>query len=298
MKNPEASFTVDGVLGICGGLSAFLGFAPANILRQVSFADVLNEETGEGYQRPYNRQHSLDFRKYIAFPKASTVPLVFNLRSESGDNWSVEPLDSGRARLHLSLSRPSLAQVDCQHRLGELSDLSTSLAFMAFVGLDVRTEMAVFNIINTKARGLSSSLTDYHESSLLDDLASAAPHLYMARQLNEKPDSPWYRLVRYGGETTSGLRRRTSLRMLQKSIDRFLKRTQGQQLGTIQDKCGIVQAYWQAVRRSFPKEWADPRRHLLTKGIGLYSMMLLLGDFVAGQPLDALDERYFFRRLQ
>ena len=66
--------------------------------------------------------------------------------------------------------------------------------------------MALFNIINSRAKGLSSSLTDYHESNLLSDLAKEAPHLFIARRLNEDPDLPWYRLIRYGGERTSGLR--------------------------------------------------------------------------------------------
>jgi hypothetical protein len=33
------------------GREVFLGFAPANILHSLSFADVLDEDTGRGYQR-------------------------------------------------------------------------------------------------------------------------------------------------------------------------------------------------------------------------------------------------------
>ena len=51
-----------------------------------------------------------------------------------------------------------MAQVDCQHRLGHLSDLPIMLPFMCFIGLTEREEMEVFNVINSKAKGLSTSL--------------------------------------------------------------------------------------------------------------------------------------------
>jgi DNA sulfur modification protein DndB len=68
----------------------------------------------------------------------------------------------------------ALVQVDCQHRLGYLSDVDVSLPFMTFLGLDEREEMEIFSVINSKARGLSNSLLDYHEASLAGDLAGHA----------------------------------------------------------------------------------------------------------------------------
>ena len=59
--------------------------------------------------------------------------------------------------------------MDCQHRLGALGDSDVSLAFMSYIGLSLREEMALFTIINSKAKGLSSSLTDFHESNLIND---------------------------------------------------------------------------------------------------------------------------------
>jgi len=54
-----------GIVGVCGRRKVFMGFAPANLLHSLSFADVLNEDTGEGYQRKFSQKHSLDFRRYI-----------------------------------------------------------------------------------------------------------------------------------------------------------------------------------------------------------------------------------------
>src|SRR5438477_466418 len=65
------------------GREVFLGFAPANLLYSLSFADVLDEDTGRGYQRRFNPAHSLDFRKYIQQDKSSTIPLTFNARERT-----------------------------------------------------------------------------------------------------------------------------------------------------------------------------------------------------------------------
>lgn len=271
----------------------FLGIAPANLLGQLSFSDVLDEDSGEGYQRPYNRTHSLDFRSYILRPGSSTPPLIFNLRDEFQDQWRLERGNGTFARLVLSVDAKCLVQVDCQHRLGELGDSEISLAFMAYIGLSLRQEMAIFNVINSKAKGLSSSLTDYHESKLLDDLSAEAPHLYIGRRLNEDPVSPWYKMIRYGGENISGPKRRASLRMMQKTVATFFAMTRGQHLGNIEDRYKLVLNFWIAVKETFESEWADHRHHLLTKGVGLYSLMPLLGDIVKKNPSASFTKDFF-----
>jgi len=290
--------SIRGQIGYCGSIEAFLGFAPAELLYRLSFADVLNEETGEGYQRPRNIAHSVSFKHYITQPKTSTITLTFNLRRELSSNWRVQRKEDGRGVLCLKNGTRSLAQVDCQHRLGELQNSDIPLAFMAFIGLDLRAEMALFNVINSKAKGLSSSLTDYHESNLLNDLANEAPHLYIARKLNEDPNSPWHRMIRYGGETNSGLKRRTSLRMMQKSIQRFLRQSYPSALDRVEENYELIRIFWKAVENTFSEDWKNPRHSLLTKGVGLYSLMLLLSDLVKNSEEKVSSEAYFGCKLR
>ena len=64
-KNMPSEIKIKGIQGLSGGVNTFIGYAPANLLYQFSFADVLNEDTGQGYQRRFNDRHSLDFRQYI-----------------------------------------------------------------------------------------------------------------------------------------------------------------------------------------------------------------------------------------
>src|SRR5207302_8521012 len=81
---------ITGQIGASANKKVFLGFAPANLLYNLSFADVLDEDTGRGYQRRLNRQHSLDFRKYIQQENSSTIPLTFNLRPRSDHAWRIQ----------------------------------------------------------------------------------------------------------------------------------------------------------------------------------------------------------------
>ena len=272
--------SISGIIGRSGDLPVFIGFEKASTLISLSFPDILNEDSGEGYQRPYSKSHSLDFKHYIIRSGSSTPPLTFNLRNEHADYWRIENGEGNGATLVILSGVKCLAQVDCQHRLGELAGIDIQLAFMTYIGLDLRQEMAIFNVINSKAKGLSSSLTDYHESKLLNDLAFEAPHLFISRRLNEDPVSPWYRLIRYGGETTSGLKRRTSFRMMQKTVQVFLNQTKACLNVSLEEKHQIVMNFWTAVKRTFPEEWKEHRNNLITKGVGLYGLMQLMGDFV------------------
>ncbi|SRR6266702_442041 len=270
-----------GVQGYSGHRRVVLGFAPASLLASISLADVLDEATGRGYQRRFSEDHSLDFRRYIQKAGSATIPLTFNLRPRDDGAWLVR---ARGARVELLIAReagPILSQVDCQHRLGHLRDLDISLPFLVFLGLNQREELEIFNIINSKAKGLSSSLLDYHESRLANDLASEKPELFIALHLNESPDSPWYKLLDLGGNVTSGLKRRASLRTMQKAVKRFLAATGILEVETPQAVASLVEEYWVAVSTVLASDWALPRNHFLTKGIGVYALMGILADLWA-----------------
>ena len=150
--------TIDGLLGQSAQLTVFIGFAAASLLHSLSFADVLDEETGRGYQRRFNPQHSLDFRRYIQRTSSTTIPLTFNLRPRPDGAWRLTRGAASAATLSVSAAAGKvLAQVDCQHRLGYLADLDVSLSFMCFIGLSEREEMEIFKVINSKAKGLSQA---------------------------------------------------------------------------------------------------------------------------------------------
>jgi len=271
-----------GLLGTCCSRKVLIGFAPAQLLCQLSFADVLDEATGLGYQRRFAAKHSQDFRRYIRTEGSATIPLTFNLRPEQQDDWSIQETEAGLAYLKIRQgAKKVLAQVDCQHRLGSIADLEISLPYMTFIGLSLREEMQIFNIINGKAKGLTSSLLDYHESRLAADLAAQRPELYIALQMHERPESPWYKHLDLGGDKTIGLARKASLRTMQKAVKKFLSVSNILQHATPEEALEVVLHFWQAVAGLLELQWREPHKHLLTKGVGVYGLMTLAGTIYA-----------------
>ena len=287
---------LEGYLGMAVSQPALAGFAPANLLHRLSFADVLNEDSGSGYQRRLNPQHSLDFRRYVQTDGATTIPLTFNVRPPAGKHWRLVG-KGARSRLEVDPRGPRmLAQVDCQHRLGHLHDLETSLPFLCFIGLTAREEMEVFRVINSKAKGLSTSLLDYHDAQLAADLSEERPELFIALQLNINAQSPWRRQLDLGGDKTSGLTRRASLRTMQKAIrDYFLVPTRILDQETVEAAAAFTVEFWLALTDVLPAAWNDPRRHLLTKGVGVYALTGLMADIYREQGSASACTRRIFR---
>lgn len=289
---------IGGQIGASAGRRVFLGFASASLLYSLSFADVLDEDTGRGYQRRFNPKHSLDFRKYIQQENSSTIPLTFNLRPRSDNVWRIEETTGILATLEIVEGAGKvLTQVDCQHRLGYLNDVNIDLPFMCFVGLTEREEMEVFNVINSKAKGLSTSLLDFHDATLATDLASEKPELFIALQLNSNSESPWYRQLDLGGASTSGLMRRASLRTMQKAVKKFLNQARVLRTHTPEGAAQIVLDFWSAVAVVLREAWDSPRHHLISKGVGVYALMLLAGDLYAENAGRGCDKRYFVTKL-
>lgn len=191
-----------------------------------------------------------------------------------------------------------MTQVDCQHRLGHLSDLDVELPFMTFIGLRADEEMAIFNVINGKAKGLSPSLLDFHEAQLSQDLGGDRPELLVALFLRNETTSPWHKQLDIGGQVTSGMNRRASLRTLQKASRRFLVRTGLATTAGAEIAARTVMEFWTAVTVVLADEWRNPRRHLVTKGIGVYALMDLAAELWLERPGSRkADRRYFAERL-
>lgn len=289
-----------GIVGRSGDREVFLGFASGALLSKLSFADVLDEATGVGYQRRFCKEHSLEFKRYIQAPGATTIPLTFNVRGDALARWSLAKQPDGGAVLRLEASGPPvMAQVDCQHRLGYLRESPILFAVMIFLGLPVEEEMRVFRDINGKAKGLSSSLLDYTGARLAQqDLAVAHPEIALALRLQEDADSPWQHRLDLGGDRTSGTKRIASLRTMQKAIRRFLREA-GIERPDVPEVGTTLVSFWKAVVRVYPYQWMQPRLHLLTKGIGVYSLMSMAGVLVADAERRKRypDQDYFIEKL-
>lgn len=301
MKTPECE--IEGMLGRCGDRQVFTGFASAKLLGSLSFADTFNEAQGAGYQRPFNRQHSLEFKRYIQLEGSTTIPLTFNLRPEFAEVWKVVCPTPGAkyARLQIhGFNDKIMSQVDCQHRLGYLAGSNIEFAFMAYLGLSVEEEMAIFRDINGKAKGLSSSLLDSTGARLAgESLCLASPALYHAMQLNDNPSSVWFQRLNLGGQATVGTKRVASLRTMQHAVRRFMTEAKLEKCTAPETITNALIAFWKAIEVVLADEWKNPRTHLLTKGIGVYSLMSIGGELVreAKEKGCSIDLDYFIGQL-
>lgn len=276
-----------------------MGFAPASVLCRVSYADVLDEQTGVGYQRRIAREHSLAFKRYIQTEGATTIPLTFNLRETSSSDWRLVETADGSATLIIDAAGGRvLTQVDGQHRLGFLQDSPIVFSFMSFVGLSEAQEMEVFRTINGKAKGLSSSLLDYTGAKALgSDLAAVDPSLFVALGLNRETESPWCGRLDLGGGNTVGPKRIASLRTMHQAAQRMIKAAQAPEKVDAETWLERSIAFWQAVVIVLSEQWAAPRQHMICKGIGVYSLMSLAGHLVREAGDRPLGVDYFLAKL-
>lgn len=291
---------IPGQLGYSGSQRVFIGFAPASILCELSYADVLDEQSGIGYQRRISREHSLAFKRYIQAEGATTIPLTFNLREEYSSRWQlVESAKEGRAILKIDASRGRvLTQVDGQHRLGFMQDSPIGFAFMTYLGLSEAQELEVFRTINGKAKGLSGSLLDYTAAkSLGADLAKADPALFIALGLNSEEASPWCGRLDMGGQHTVGHKRIATLRTMHLAVGRMLKAAQATEDIDAATWLQYSITFWRAVATALPTQWAAPRQHMLCKGIGVYALMSLAGHLAREAEGRSLTLDYFISKL-
>jgi hypothetical protein len=102
----------------------------------------------------------------------------------------------------------------------------------------------------------------------------------VALKLHEDPDSPWYKRLDLGGKTV-GTKRIASLRTMQGAVRRMMRCAAWREPPPAQQVADITVAFWRAVQFVLPQPWAEPRHHVLVKGIGVYALMSFAGILVA-----------------
>ena len=207
---------IDCMRGRPANIEVLLGFEPANVLNRLRFPDILDENCGDGYQWPFNKSHSLEFRRYIKITHSSTISFKLNLCQISISVGRVIALGECEVRLEFNACvEKFIAQVDYQHQVGRLGDFQVVLLFMCFTGYSVNEEMEVFRIINGEAKDISIILLDYNTAQLTESLLQKWPNLFTALNLNSSEGLPKFRWLSLSGKTILSLNRIMLLRMIQ-----------------------------------------------------------------------------------
>jgi hypothetical protein len=84
---------------------------------------------------------------------------------------------------------------------------------------------------------------------------------------------------------------------MQKAIKRFLKQTKILQRHRPDVVAQVVLDFWAAVALLLRDAWDNPRKSLLCKGVGVYSMMGIAADLVNEAGAATIDKRYFSNKL-
>ncbi|MEQ2528916.1 DGQHR domain-containing protein [Bacillaceae bacterium CLA-AA-H227] len=170
------------------GRVAYQGFVSSQIAINFSYSKPYNHPSGKGYQRPINKIRSKDFANYLSQGEDSLyTPILLN----AAGNWEFQAYSKERPLFGRLVSKKKASLMDGQHRLAGIeeyvkkTDTTLNVPFLAFHYLDEDEEIKLFDVINTKAKGIGTSLSRYLNRNN-DDLSWVATNLIL------RPESPFY----------------------------------------------------------------------------------------------------------
>jgi len=284
----------------------YRGAAPLAHLAVASQADIFDQVTNaEGLQRDLSPKHASDAYDYAHRPKEAHFPrafpeVVLNVRDKKvlqvepyGDRNGVKLFKLVFDLEKMAAGKVSVSRVDGNHRLfyAEGDDrrdpLLLSAPFQIHVGLTREQERRLFVDINSNQKGLNTSHLAIMASRLTPEEEEIRSRLdrWIAKRLVEDSESPWHGLVHLGGSKkgsrAQGLVRPVNFTSLENGVYRML--TKSQYVHDLTDPNAqylVIRNYWQAVKRVFSEEWANPKDYLLLKNMGVWTMGILGGTVI------------------
>ena len=170
------------------GRVAYQGFVSSQVAINFSFSKPYNDPSGKGYQRPINKRRSMDFANYLSQGEdALYTPILLNATG----NWVFHSYTKERPLFGRLIASNKASLMDGQHRLSGIeeyvkkTDATLNIPFLAFHYLEEDEEIKLFNVINTKAKGIGTSLSKYLNRDN-DDISWIATNLIL------RPESPFF----------------------------------------------------------------------------------------------------------
>ena len=184
--------------------------------------------------------------------------------------------------------------IDGQHRVEALKRAvmkderfrSYPLIVSIMVPKSVFEEMLYFYVVNKRQRSVPTDLAYRHLQRMLAERGvkwlyefegvrglRAGIAAEVVDYLNERPDSPWYGRIRRVGEEASP-RHVIKDGTMVKSISVILKEKTFEGMG-VKELGTLLIAYWNALRDLYPEAFREPKRYMLLKTPGVFSMHML-----------------------
>lgn len=262
------------------GKVTYLGNVSASSVIQMTYVKPYDHPSGKGYQRPVDSKRCNDFASYLSTgDDALFTPIILNGES----HWEFVAYDKSRPHFGRLLCKDKASLMDGQHRVGGIKrytqDTNSEIVvpFLAFHYLDEDEEIILFDIINTKAKGIGSSLSKYlHRNS--DEIS------WIATQLITRGDSPFHFIGTLTGKRSAG--RHVTLQNLYKVIELLTKSEKVSGLNK-DEKLNLSLMYFNHIKEQFNTEWLNYKEYRITHIVCLHALAItgseILNEFVAKQ---------------
>lgn len=239
------------------GRIAYQGVVSSQIALNFSYSKLYNDPSGKGYQRPISAKRCVDFANYLSKGEGSLyTPILLN----AAGNWEFHSYDKNRPSFGRLICRNKAALMDGQHRLGgikrymEETGATLNVPFLAFHYLDEDEEILLFDVINTKAKGIGTSLSRYLNRDN-DDLSWVATNLIL------KPESPFFSKGTLIGARSK--ERNITLQNLYNIVHLLTKKSKLALLSK-EKKLSLSLFYFNLIKELFPDEWEDNKLYRMT----------------------------------
>lgn len=239
------------------GRVAYQGFVSSQVAITFSYSKLYNDPSGKGYQRPINKKRCSDFANYLSQGEDSLyTPILLN----AAGNWEFHAYNNQRPNLGRLICRRKATLMDGQHRLGGIEEYiketasTLNVPFLAFHYLDDDEEIKLFDVINTKAKGIGTSLSRYLNRDN-DDLSWVATNLIL------KPESPFFNKGTLTGKRNKD--KHITLQNLYNIVKLLTKKSPLEKLSK-EKKLNLCLFYFNTIKELFPDEWEDKSIYRMT----------------------------------
>lgn len=239
------------------GRVIYQGAVPSQVAINFCYSKLFNDSSGKGYQRPINKKRCKDFADYLSQGDDSLyTPILLN----ACGNWEFHAYDKNRGSYGRLICRKKGTLMDGQHRLGGIkqyiSETASTLTvpFLAFHYLDDDDEIKLFDVINTKAKGIGTSLSRYLNRHN-DDIGWIATNLIL------KPESPFFSKGTLIGRRTK--EKHITLQNLYQIVNLLTKKSPLAKLPK-EKILNISLLYFNLIKELLPDEWDDYRNYRVT----------------------------------
>ena len=254
-----------------------------------------------GYQRTEVLSHIAEIRRYLEssdplLPNSVVLALdeSFVFRPLGKQTWKDQSLRIGSLTIPVDPTQPDDKKpawvVDGQQRIAAIQESALESFPISVVGFqarddqDQREQFILVNSTKPLPKGLVYELLPTTNSLLPERLRRRRFPAFLLEKLNYDDGSSFRGLIRTPTSPDGVIKDNSVLRMLENSLSDGILYWYRDHEDQIDTMLAILNAYWGAVRQTFPDAWGlSPRKSRLMHGAGILAL---------GMLMDAIAESY------